>query len=109
MGNIQALYRLTRVRRTGLTVSRGVDSSPQGFPRALASVGGEEVRGPTSWAVPTDGMGTVFVEAVKAPLVPGVQKPPHRVGKRFQHRPVAVPMKEKAKKPAGLKTRHVGD
>jgi hypothetical protein len=54
-------------------------------------------------------MGTVFVEAVKAPLVPGVQKPPHRVGKRFQHHPVAVPMKEKVKKPAGLKTRHVGD
>ncbi len=26
---IQALYRMTRVRRTGLTVSRGVDSSPQ--------------------------------------------------------------------------------
>ncbi len=42
-------------------------------------LGGEEVRGPTSWAVPIDGMGTVSVEAVKAPPVPGVQKPPHQV------------------------------
>jgi hypothetical protein len=28
-GFYKVLYRLTRVRRTGLTVSRGVDSSPQ--------------------------------------------------------------------------------
>jgi hypothetical protein len=37
--SIQALYRLTRVCWTGLTVSRGIDRSPQGSPRALASVG----------------------------------------------------------------------
>jgi hypothetical protein len=66
---------------------------------------GEEVRGPTSWAVPADGTGTVFVEAVKVPLVPGLRKPPRRVEKQFQDHRVAVSMKEKAKKPAGLKTR----
>jgi hypothetical protein len=36
---LQALYRLTTVRRTGLTVSRVVDSSPQGSPQTLASAG----------------------------------------------------------------------
>jgi hypothetical protein len=35
----EALYRLTRVRRTGLTISRGIDSSPQGSPPPLASAG----------------------------------------------------------------------
>ncbi len=49
--------------------------------------------------------GTASVEAVKAPLVPGVQKPPRRVGKRFQDRHVAAPEKRKVKKPVGLKTR----
>jgi hypothetical protein len=68
---IQVLYGVDRVRQIGLTVSRGIDSSPQGFPRALASLGGEEVRGPTSGAVPINGMGTVSVEAVK--VVPDVQ------------------------------------
>jgi hypothetical protein len=53
-------------------------------------------------------MGTAFEEAVMAPPVPGVQKPPHRVRKRFQDRRVVASMKEKVKKPAGLKTRHVG-
>ncbi len=62
-------------------------------------------RGPTSWAVPVDGTGTMFVEAVKVPPVLGVQKPPCRVRKRFQDCHVAAPMKEKAKKLAGLKTR----
>ncbi len=62
--------------------------------------------GPTSWAVATDRTGTMFVEAVKVPPVLDVQKPPRRVGKRFQDRRVAASMKEKAKKPAGLKTRH---
>ncbi len=38
-------------------------------------LGGEKVRDPTSWAVPVDGTGTASVGAVKAPLVPGVQKP----------------------------------
>ncbi len=37
--------------------------------------GEEEVRGPTSWAVPVDGMGTASVGAVKVPPVPGVLKP----------------------------------
>jgi hypothetical protein len=68
-------------------------------------VGGEEVRGPTSGAVPVDGTGTAFVEAVKAPLVPGVQKPPRRVGKRFRDCRVAAPEKRKVKKPVGLKMR----
>jgi hypothetical protein len=55
--------------------------------------------------VPIDETGTASVEAVKAPPVPGVQKPPHRIGKRFQDRCVAAPEKRKVKKPAGLKTR----
>ncbi len=54
--------------------------------------------------VPVDGTGTVSVAPVMAPLVPGVQKPPHWVGKRFRDRLVAAP-EEKVKKPAGLKTR----
>jgi hypothetical protein len=78
---IQALYRLTRIHQTGLTVSRGVGSSPQGFPRALASVGRRKVRGPISWEVPVDGTGTASVEVVKALSVPGMQKPPRLVGK----------------------------
>jgi hypothetical protein len=45
--------------------------------------------------VPIDGTGTASVEAVKAPLVPGVQKPPRRVGKRFRDHFVAVPEKRK--------------
>jgi hypothetical protein len=39
-----------------------------------------------------------------APPVPGVQKPPCRVGKRFRDRLVAAP-EGKVKKPAGLKTK----
>jgi hypothetical protein len=46
-------------------------------------------------------MGTASVEAVKAPLVPGVLKPPHQIGKRFLDHCVVAPMKEKVKKPAG--------
>ncbi len=34
-------------------------------------------------AVPVDGRGTASVEAVKVMPVPGVQKPPRLVGKRF--------------------------
>ncbi len=52
-------------------------------------------------AVPVDGTGTA---SVMAPLDPGVQKPPRRVGKRFRDRLVAAP-EEKVKKPAGLNTR----
>jgi hypothetical protein len=55
-------------------------------------------------AVPVDGTGTPSVAPVMAPPVPGVQKPPRRVGKRFWNRLVAV-LEEKVKKPAGLKTR----
>jgi hypothetical protein len=65
----------------------------------------EETRGPTSWAVPIDKMGTLSVEAVNAPPVPGMQKPPRRVGKRFRDCFVAALEKAKVKKPAGLKTR----
>jgi hypothetical protein len=64
-------------------------------------LGGEEVRGPTSVAVPIDGTGTASVAPAIAPLVPGVQKPPCRVGKRFRDRLVVAP-EEKMKKPAGL-------
>ncbi len=54
--------------------------------------------------VVTAGMGgTAAVEAVKAPPVPGMQKPPHRVGKRFRDHLEAA-LKE-VKIPAGLKTR----
>ncbi len=55
---------------------------------------GEEVRGPTSWAVPVDGMGTASVAPVKAPPVLGVQKPPRRVGKQFRDRLVVAPGKK---------------
>jgi hypothetical protein len=55
-------------------------------------------------AVPVDGTGTASVAPVMAPPVPGMQKPPRRVGKRFWDRLVAVP-EETVKKPAGLKTR----
>ncbi len=34
-------------------------------------------------AVPADGTGTASVETVKVPLVPGMQKPPRWVGKRY--------------------------
>jgi hypothetical protein len=55
--------------------------------------------------VPVDGTGTASVEAVKALPVPGVQKPPCRVGKRFRDCFVVAPEKKKVKKPAGLKMR----
>jgi hypothetical protein len=53
-------------------------------------------------AVPVDGTGNVSVAPVKAPPVPGVQKPPRRVGKRFRDRLVAA-LEVKMKKLAGLK------
>ncbi len=55
-------------------------------------------------AVPVDGTGTAFVAPVKAPPVPGVQKPPRWVGKRFQDRLLAA-SEVKVKKLAGLKMR----
>ncbi len=57
-----------------------------------------------SLAVPIDRTGTASVAPVKAPLVPGVQKPPRRVGKRFWDSLMAAP-EGKVKKPAGLKMR----
>jgi hypothetical protein len=44
-------------------------------------------------------MGTASVEAVKPPPVPGVQKPPRQVGKRFRDRRVVAPKKRKVQKP----------
>jgi hypothetical protein len=55
-----------------------------------------------SLAVPVERTGAVSVEAVKAPPVPGMQKPPRRVGKRDRDRFVVAP-ERKAKQPAGLK------
>jgi hypothetical protein len=49
-----------------------------------------------------DRTGIASVETVKVPPVPGMQKPPCQVGKRFWDHLVAVPEK-KVKKPAGLK------
>jgi hypothetical protein len=54
--------------------------------------------------VPIDGTGTASVAPVMALPVPGVQKPPPWVGKRFRDRLVAAP-EEKVKKPVGWKTR----
>ncbi len=102
---IQMQYRVGGVHPTGLTVARGVRRCPQGSPELWPRLGGEEVRGPTSVSVPVDGTGTASVAPVMAPPVPGVQKPPCRVGKRFQDRLVAAPEKEKLKRPAGLITR----
>ncbi len=53
-------------------------------------------------AVPIDGTGTASVAPVMTPPVPGVQKPSHRVQKRFRESLVAAP-EGKVKKPAGLK------
>ncbi len=98
------MYRVTRVHRTGLAISRGVGSSQQGSAELWSRLEGEEVRGLTSWAVPVDRTGTASVEAVKAQPILGMKKPPRRVAKRFWDRFVAVPGR-KAKKPAGLQTR----
>jgi hypothetical protein len=97
-------YRVTGVHPTGLTVTKGVGRCPQGSPQLWPRPGGEEVRDPTSVAVPIDGTGTASVAPVMARPVPGMQKPPRQVGIRFQDRLVAAP-EEKVKKPAGLKTR----
>jgi hypothetical protein len=84
---IQVLYRVTGVHPTGLTVDQGCRQVSTGLPPELwPRLEGEEVRGPTSVAVPVDGTGTASVAPVMAPPVPGVQKPPRRVGKRFRDR-----------------------
>ena len=83
------------------------NGSLQGSPRALASAGKEEVRGPSSEAVSAGVADTAAdfaaesagaadsaaVETVVAPPVPGVQKPPRWVGKRFRDRFAAAPLK----------------
>jgi hypothetical protein len=66
----------------------GVHRAP---PELWPRLEGEEVRDLTSLAVPVDGTGTASVAPVKAPPVPGVQKPPRRVGKRFRDRLLAAP------------------
>ncbi len=78
-------------RRLGMLA--GVHRAP---PELWPRLGGEEVRGPTSLAVPVEGTGTASVAPEKAPPVPvpGVQKPPRRVGKRFRDRLVAAPGKK---------------
>jgi hypothetical protein len=81
---IQGLYRVARVHPTGLTVNQGCRQVSTGLPPELwPRLDGEEVRGLTSLAVPVDGTGTASVEPVMALPVPGVQKPPHRIGKFF--------------------------
>jgi hypothetical protein len=56
-------------------------------------------------AMPVDGTGTASVAPVVAPQVPGVQKPPLRVGKQFWDCLVVTPEKKKVKRPGGLRTR----
>jgi hypothetical protein len=91
--------------------SEAKNQSPQGSPRALASAGKEEVRGPSSEAVSAGVADTAAdfaaefaaetagaadsaaVETLLAPPVPGVQKPPRWVGKRFRDRFAAAPLK----------------
>ena len=84
---------------------------PELWPR----LGGEEVRGPSSEAVSAGvadiaadsaadaaadsaaaasaAADSAAVEPLMAPLVPGVQKPPRWVGKRFRDRFAAAPLK----------------
>ncbi len=87
--------------------SEAKNPSPQGSPRALASAGKEEVRGPSSEAVSAGVADTAAdfaaetagaadsaaVETLLAPPVPGVQKPQRWVGKRFRDRFAAAPLK----------------
>ncbi len=80
------------------------NGSPQGSPKLWPQLGGKEVRGPSPEAVSAgvadtaaysvavsasaaDSAGaadSIAVERMTAPPVPGVQKPPRRVGKQFQ-------------------------
>jgi hypothetical protein len=54
--------------------------------------------------MPIDGRGTESVEVARVPPVPGMQKLPRQVGKRFRDCLLVAPEK-KAKRPAGLKKR----
>ncbi len=47
---------------------------PQGSPKLWPRLGGEEVRGPTSVAVPIDGMGIASMASVMASPVPACKK-----------------------------------
>jgi hypothetical protein len=81
--------------------------SPRGSPELWPRLGGEEVRGPSSEAVYAVAADTVAdsvavsagvadsaaVETLVAPPVPGMQKPPRWVGKRFWDRFAAAPLK----------------
>jgi hypothetical protein len=87
-----------------LAISRDVGSSLQGSPKLWPQLEGEEIRGLNSRVVSVDGIGTATVEAVKALPVPGMQKPPRWVGKRFRDCFVAA-LEKKGKKPAGLQMR----
>jgi hypothetical protein len=80
---------------------QGCSQLSTGLPQS-SGLGWEEKR---SCALSVGETDTAPVEAVKALPVPGVQKPPRQVGKRFRDRRVAAPEKRKVKRPAGLKTR----
>ncbi len=68
-------------------------------PKLWPRLGGEEVRGPSAEAVSAGVAETTAdsaavsatVETLMAPPVPGVQKPPHWVGKQFRDRFTATP------------------
>jgi hypothetical protein len=90
-GTVHVLSRVAGIHLLGyhrLRMLAGVHRAP---PELWPRLEGEEVRGPTSLAVPVGGMGTASVAPVKAPPVPGMQKPPCQVGKRFPDRLVAAP------------------
>ena len=88
---MMALLYVDTTTRTGLH-----RAPPELWPR----LGGEEVRGPSSEAVSAGVAGTAAdfaadsaaVETLLAPPVPGVQKPPRWVGKRFRDRFAAAPL-----------------
>ena len=84
---MMALLYVDTTTRTGLH-----RAPPELWPR----LGGEEVRGPSSEAVSAGvadiAADSAAVEPLMAPLVPGVQKPPRWVGKRFRDRFAAAPL-----------------
>jgi hypothetical protein len=66
---IQVQYRVTGVHPTGLTIARGVGQCYRAPPELWPRLGGEEVRGPTSVAVPVDGTGTASNKPVLSYLL----------------------------------------
>jgi hypothetical protein len=103
---IQALNRLTRVRWTGLTVSRGVDSSPHtGLPPS-SGLGWEEKRSEVQplGQCPLPG-GYCVCGGSEGAASPGRAKT-SSPGRKTVPGPLhGSAMKERVKKPAGLKTR----